>query len=77
MKNLIPNPKDDKVVVSSEYYTNEIKPTYLCSFCNCTLSKLQDADQNNNSWWCRHCSIEWDPESENLRKATGALTQWS
>jgi hypothetical protein len=19
-------------------------------------------------WWCRNCSVEWDPESENLRK---------
>jgi hypothetical protein len=61
-------PKDDKVVISSEYYTNEIKPSYLCSFCNQTLSRLTDAGQNNSTFWCRHCSIEWDPEAENLRK---------
>jgi hypothetical protein len=30
--------------------------------------RLTDAGQNNTSFWCRHCSIEWDPESENLRK---------
>src|SRR5215204_3207925 len=60
--------KDDKVVISSEYYTNEIKPSYLCSFCNQTLSRLTDAGQNNSTFWCRHCSIEWDPEAENLRK---------
>jgi hypothetical protein len=59
---------NDKVVISSEYYTNEIKPSYLCSFCNQTLIRLTDAGGNNNSFWCRHCSIEWDPESENLRK---------
>jgi hypothetical protein len=59
---------NDKVVISSEYYTNEIKPSYLCSFCNQTLIRLTDAGGNNNSFWCRHCSIEWDPESENLRR---------
>jgi hypothetical protein len=61
-------PKDDKVVISSEFYTNEIKPSYLCSFCNQTLIRLTDAGMNNTSWWCRHCSVEFDPESENLRK---------
>ena len=23
---------------------------------------------NNTTFWCRHCSVEWDPEAENLRK---------
>jgi hypothetical protein len=58
---------DDKVVISTEFFQND-RPAYLCSFCNCTLSKLQDAGQNNTTFWCRHCSIEFDPESENLRK---------
>src|SRR5829696_2038537 len=60
--------KDDKVVISSEYYTNEIKPSYLCSFCNQTLVRLTDSSLQNTSFWCRHCSVEWDPESENLRR---------
>ena len=64
----ISKPKDDKVVISSEYYTNEIKPSYLCSFCNQTLVRLTDAGGNNNSFWCRQCSVEWNPESENLRR---------
>jgi hypothetical protein len=59
---------NDKVVISSEYYTNEIKPSYLCSFCNQILVRLTDAGQNNTSFWCRHCQVEWDPESENLRR---------
>jgi hypothetical protein len=41
---------------------------YICSFCNQTLIKLTDAGLNNTTFWCRHCSIEWDPEAENLRK---------
>src|SRR5918995_4598576 len=60
-------PNTDKVVISSEYYTNEIRPSYLCSFCNQTLIRLTDTGQNNTSFWCRSCSVEFDPESENLR----------
>jgi hypothetical protein len=59
--------KDDKVVISSDYYKND-RPVYLCSWCNCTLSKLQDASQNNTTYFCTRCTIEFDPESENLRK---------
>jgi hypothetical protein len=58
---------NDKVVISSEFYQNE-RPSYLCSFCNQTLIRLTDAGQTNTSYWCRHCSIEFNPEDENLRK---------
>jgi hypothetical protein len=59
--------KDDKVVISSDFYKND-RPSYLCSWCNCTLSKLQDAGGNNTMYFCTRCVIEFDPESENLRK---------
>src|SRR5919107_2121548 len=62
-----PLKKDDKVVISSEFYENE-RPTYICSFCNQTLIRLTDAGMNNTTFWCRSCSVEFDPESENLRK---------
>jgi hypothetical protein len=26
-----------------------------------------DASLSNTAWFCRHCSVEFDPESENLR----------
>jgi len=60
-------PNEDKVVISSEYYEND-RPSYICSFCNQTLIRLTDAGQNNSTYWCRHCSVEFDPEAENLRK---------
>jgi hypothetical protein len=60
-------PSDDKVIISSEYHKND-RPSYLCSFCNFTLSKLQDAGQNNTIYFCTRCSIEFNPESENLRR---------
>ena len=58
---------NDKVVISSEYYEND-RPSYICSFCNQTLIRLTDSSQQNSAFWCRHCSVEFDPESENLRK---------
>ena len=61
------NKKDNKVVISSDYYKND-RPVYLCSWCNCTLSKLQDAGQNNTTYFCTRCSIGFDPESENVRR---------
>ena len=64
---LITSNQTDKVVISSEFYKNE-RPSYICSFCNQTLIRLTDAGMNNTTFWCRHCSIEFDPESENLRK---------
>src|SRR5919112_4859915 len=59
--------KDDKVVISSEFYENE-GPSYICSFCNQTLISLTDVGMNNQTYWCRSCSVEFNPEDENLRK---------
>ena|SRR5215211_2400937 len=60
-------PTNDKIIISSECYEND-RRSYICSFCNQTLSRLTDSGGQNNTYWCRHCSIEFDPESENLRK---------
>src|SRR5918997_5968516 len=66
-KHLSKGKQSDKVVISSEYYEND-RPSYLCSICNCTLSKLQDAGGNNTMYFCTRCSVEVDPAEENLRK---------
>jgi len=58
---------NDKVIISSEYYEND-RPSYICSFCNQTLSRLTNSGGQNTAYWCRHCSIEFNPEDENLRK---------
>jgi DNA-directed RNA polymerase subunit RPC12/RpoP len=57
----------DKVIIASEYYEND-RPSYICSFCNQILIRLTDSSQQNSAFWCRYCSVEFDPESENLRK---------
>jgi hypothetical protein len=62
-----PNKNKDIITIGDEY-SGEDRPVYLCSWCNCTLSKLQDAGKNNTTYFCTRCAIEFDTESENLRK---------
>lgn len=58
---------DDKVTISSEYYEN-VRPSYICSICNQTVVRLTDAGGNNQTYWCRNCSVEFDPTAENVRR---------
>lgn len=60
-------PKDEKVIISSEYFQND-RPSYICDICNQTLVRLTDAGMNNQTYWCRHCSVEWDPTKQNIRR---------
>jgi hypothetical protein len=57
----------DKVIISSEYYEDD-RPSYICSICNRTLNRLSDAGGNNQTYYCRFCNVEFDPESENVRR---------
>src|SRR5918995_7232911 len=65
--NIIPNHKDDKVTISSEYF-EDTRPSYICSICNQTLIRLTDASMQNTAFWCRSCSVEFNPEEENVRR---------
>jgi DNA-directed RNA polymerase subunit RPC12/RpoP len=58
---------DDKVIISSEYYEDD-RPSYICSICNQTLIRLTDSSMQNTAFWCRNCSVEYDVESENVRR---------
>jgi hypothetical protein len=44
------------------------RPSFICSICNRTLTRLTDSSLQNTSFWCRNCSVEFDPESENVRR---------
>lgn len=33
-----------------------------------TIYALTDAGMNNTSFWCRNCSVEFNPEEENVRR---------
>ena len=60
-------PNDDKGIISSEYFVDET-PSFICSICNRTLTRLTDSSLQNISFWCKNCSVEFDPESENVRR---------
>jgi uncharacterized CHY-type Zn-finger protein len=60
-------PNDDKVIISSEYLKDE-RPSFICSICNRTLTRLTDSSLQNTSFWCRNCSVEFNPESKNVRR---------
>ena len=60
-------PNDDKVIISSEYFKDE-RPSFICSICNRTLTRLTDSSLQNTSFWCRNCSVEFNPETENVRR---------
>lgn len=67
-------PSEDKIIIADELVGgNDRGPEYLCSLCNITLVRVRDARQNNTTYWCRHCSVEFDPEAENLRKESKIL----
>ena len=38
-----------------------------------TLIRLTDAGQINTTFWCRQCSVEFNPEDENLRKESNLI----
>jgi DNA-directed RNA polymerase subunit RPC12/RpoP len=58
---------DDKVIISSEYF-EDTRPSYICSICNQTLIRLTDSSMQNTAFWCRNCSVEFDPGNENVRR---------
>jgi hypothetical protein len=39
----------------------------ICSYCNRTLTRLTDRSGKNESWYCNNCSIEFNPEDEQIR----------
>ena len=65
-------PNDEKNMISSEYFQDE-RPSYICSICNQTLIRLSDAGGNNQTYWCRDCSVEFNPLEENIRRESKLL----
>ena len=58
--------KDDNIIISSEQYSGEERPTYYCNTCHCSLVRLSDRNNQNESWYCNRCSIEY-PDATNIR----------
>ena len=58
--------KFEGVVIGDEHRDSE-KTEYVCSWCNCSLVRLSDRINQSESWFCRNCSIKFDPEDEKIR----------
>jgi hypothetical protein len=38
----------------------------VCSWCNHSLVRLTDKNNQSESWFCRYCSIEFDSDDEQV-----------
>lgn len=64
---------DSKSVISSEQFEGKDNKVYLCSWCNCSLSRLIDSKGQNPSLYCSRCQISFDPEYDSLRRESKLL----
>jgi hypothetical protein len=58
--------KFDGITIGDEY-TGPDKVEYVCSWCNRSLVRLSDRNNQGESWFCRNCSITFDPDDEQIR----------
>jgi hypothetical protein len=61
-----PVKKFDGIIVGDELTGHE-RIEYICNFCNQNLVKISDRHGNNEEWFCRNCSIAFNPEDESVR----------
>src|SRR5918992_2601806 len=58
--------KFEGVVIGDEHTGSE-KTEFICSWCNQSLVRLSDKNNQSESWFCRNCSIEFDSDDEKIR----------
>jgi hypothetical protein len=60
-------PADTPIVAGTEW-TQDPRREYVCSYCNRTMTKLQDRNSANISYFCSACNVETNAEEiDNLR----------
>ena len=57
--------KFEGVVIGDDRREQE-KTEFICSWCNRSLVRLSDNNNQSESWFCRNCSIEFDPDDEKI-----------
>ena len=62
-------PNKDIITIGDEW-TGEERPSYICSFCSRNLVKLTDRNNQNESYYCNSCGIDFQPDNENVRRET-------
>jgi hypothetical protein len=72
------NKKTDKftgVLIDRDAWSNPERPEYSCSYCSHLLVRLSDRNNQGESWFCRNCSISYDPDQTEIRKKSKLGTQ--
>jgi hypothetical protein len=62
-----PNKNKDIVTIGDEW-TGEERPSYICNFCSRNLVKLTDRNNQNESYYCNSCRLDFQPDNENVRR---------
>jgi hypothetical protein len=52
----------------AQEYTNHIRRYNRSLHHLVQVTRLLDAGGNNSTYWCRYCSVEFDPAEENIRR---------
>jgi hypothetical protein len=61
-------PKSNKfegILIGDEYAKHE-KIEYVCSWCNRSLVRLRDRNNQSEGWFCRNCNIEFNHDDEQV-----------
>jgi hypothetical protein len=60
-------PADTPITAGTEW-TQDPRREYVCSYCNRTMTKLQDRNSANISYFCNMCNVQTNAEeTDNLR----------
>jgi hypothetical protein len=57
--------KFDGTLIGDEHIRPE-KVECVCSWCNRSLVRLSDKNDQSGSWFCRNCSIEFNSDDEQV-----------
>jgi hypothetical protein len=58
--------KFDGVVIGDDEYKEQERIELVCSWCNHSLVRLADKNNQSESWFCRNCSIEFNSDDEQV-----------
>jgi hypothetical protein len=68
-------PKKEDMTIIGDEWSGEDNPEYSCSWCNRSLIRLSDRNNQGERWFCRNCQIPFEPSETQIRKKSKLGTQ--
>jgi hypothetical protein len=65
----------DTPIPIGDEWNRDPNPSYICNYCQRTMSKLTDRSGLSPSWYCTNCSIEVDPSITEVRSKSPLSTR--